>query len=400
MPMPPANIPISVHGRYLWRGDRRFCVRGVVYQDHAASGPRDLISDESVAQLRHDITLFKELGLNTIYVYFIDNEKPHDQAMKLLEDAGIYVYASLTTPQRCINRMSPDRSYKPELMRSVFNTIDLMAKYTNTLGVEIANCLFNQHSDLDSIAPVLKIVVCDVKMYMDIKHQLAGQRALLISYSGNSNEVRDDLLLEYLSSGHSMERIDLWTCTRYSWQSKDHAELMRRFERTKAPVFFSEYSSGTQGRRTFEETSALYFGRMNKIFSGGCAYEFSQGANGYGLIQMLRSTNFESTLAFEEAVKKIDESRRASQKVETDHGLLVKFRDFDSYKASLAAVEDVYAEEKEADKSEDTVNICSWEPRSGLPGTCVDWERLAEEIMLELETGQRKSGRTQWGYHV
>lgn len=68
---------------------------------------RDVISDDHLEQLQHDLRLFQELGVNAIYVCTfmleltrsysadlqdsIDYTKPHVQAMKMLEDAGIYV---------------------------------------------------------------------------------------------------------------------------------------------------------------------------------------------------------------------------------------------------------------------------------------------------------------------
>lgn len=43
----------------------KFFVRGVVYQ---VSGTQDPISDVRLPQLKQDILLFKELGLNTLFV--------------------------------------------------------------------------------------------------------------------------------------------------------------------------------------------------------------------------------------------------------------------------------------------------------------------------------------------
>jgi hypothetical protein len=43
----------------------KFFVRGVAYQVRSVF---DSISDDRLPQLKHDITLFKELGLNTLFV--------------------------------------------------------------------------------------------------------------------------------------------------------------------------------------------------------------------------------------------------------------------------------------------------------------------------------------------
>ena len=50
----------------------KLLVRGVVYQannnDDFSLAGRDLLKDESLAQFQHDLELFKELGVNTLYV--------------------------------------------------------------------------------------------------------------------------------------------------------------------------------------------------------------------------------------------------------------------------------------------------------------------------------------------
>ena len=81
---------VRVQGRYLWKDDDpvraqrrvstithlltlcKFFVKGVVYQanhsDDFTPGGRDLISDDRLAQLQHDVHLFQELGINTLLI--------------------------------------------------------------------------------------------------------------------------------------------------------------------------------------------------------------------------------------------------------------------------------------------------------------------------------------------
>lgn len=84
--MASASTPIEIRGRYFWKGDERVChhfhsvsrepvlteehfmIRGVVYQDYEQPPPVDAIADDRLSQLRHDIELFRELGLNAIFV--------------------------------------------------------------------------------------------------------------------------------------------------------------------------------------------------------------------------------------------------------------------------------------------------------------------------------------------
>lgn len=93
-------------------------IRGVVYQEYSHQRfqisptvlSSDEISDDRLEQLELDIGLFKELGVNAIFVCqcerlcsllkladllidTINNAKCHDKAMKMLEKAGIYVLA-------------------------------------------------------------------------------------------------------------------------------------------------------------------------------------------------------------------------------------------------------------------------------------------------------------------
>lgn len=64
---------------------------------------------------------------------------------------------------------------------------------------------------------------------------------------------------------------------------------LHRFSSTIIPIFLSEYGGSSHQPRHFQETTALYSPAMNRIFSGGCVYEFCQSANGYGLVEMLKN---------------------------------------------------------------------------------------------------------------
>lgn len=77
-------------------------------QQGGSSKVIDPIAD--IETCKRDVKYFKELGLNTIRVYTIDNTKNHDECMKLLADAGIYLVLDVNTPKYSINRagMLPD----------------------------------------------------------------------------------------------------------------------------------------------------------------------------------------------------------------------------------------------------------------------------------------------------
>ena len=58
----------------------------VDYQPGGSSQATDPLAD--YATCSRDIPIFKELGLNTIRVYTVDNSANHDQCMAALADAG------------------------------------------------------------------------------------------------------------------------------------------------------------------------------------------------------------------------------------------------------------------------------------------------------------------------
>lgn len=89
IPGPSDNTITPVHskGRYFFKGDQRvstlsckpiqsrccansaiqFLIKGVVYRLHG-EGPIDPLVDDRLDDLQRDITLFKELGLNTLFI--------------------------------------------------------------------------------------------------------------------------------------------------------------------------------------------------------------------------------------------------------------------------------------------------------------------------------------------
>ena len=83
--------------------------------------------------LRRDIQSFQELGINTIRVYTIDNSQNHDEAMQMLDAAGIYLALDANTPDYSLNRESLDSlhaSYNDVYLQNVFATIDAFSGYS------------------------------------------------------------------------------------------------------------------------------------------------------------------------------------------------------------------------------------------------------------------------------
>lgn len=123
--------PITVDGNAFMAGDNRFFVRGVAYQPGGAADAEDPLLD--LEALEADVEMFKELGINTIRIYTVDNSEDHEEAMRMLDDAGIYLALDASTPKYSLNRESQEtlhQSYNADYLQHLFATIDEFAGYS------------------------------------------------------------------------------------------------------------------------------------------------------------------------------------------------------------------------------------------------------------------------------
>lgn len=170
---------------------------------------RDPIADERIEVLRQDIELFKELNLNAIFVYTVDNTKSHDLCMTALCDAGIYVLLGLPTPTLCISRTAPLETYNATLLDHYFKTVDCFDKYSNVLGVFAGNEIINEMA-VTKAAEVVRAVVRDVKKYMRLKSKIVGSRVLPVGYSAAHVMMLMKASAEYFTAGFAEERVDFY----------------------------------------------------------------------------------------------------------------------------------------------------------------------------------------------
>jgi hypothetical protein len=158
----------------------------------------------------------------------IDTSKSHDLAMRVLEDAGVYVFfvrrecicvvcrrhadsqQVVSTSKNSINRMDPDGSYTAATLKQYFKTLDVMSRYTNTLGVLAANSVVNFAAKEQTI-PVIAAVVRDMKQYMKLKAEATGQRILPVGYSASDSQERQLAMLRFLTSPELTDHVDFWT---------------------------------------------------------------------------------------------------------------------------------------------------------------------------------------------
>ncbi|RMY91316.1 hypothetical protein D0861_03196 [Hortaea werneckii] len=348
--------------------------------------------------------MLMEMGLGDS----IDNTQPHDRSMKLLEDAGLYVLTSLTTPQCSLNRYAPLESYQPATLLEMFKTVDVMAQYPNTLGVLVSQHLINDARSESLCAPVLAAVVRDLKRYMRMKRDLTGQRILPLGYGAAAAGERDRRVLEYLSSQDEESQIDFWAVrqrmrntrgSHYSWagpsegDASGYRDVMDRYKDAKIPLFLCEYGSrpGRGLPRSFDETRALYSPEMTQVFSGGCVYEMWQGLNDYGLVQMIPRAE-ESGNAPGSRARYAQRARNVYQGEiletrETSWGELQLYEDFGNYRARLQEAERMSSAGDRGAQNAVAAAASDSDTRSGeapsdteasaisahIPETCLDW---------------------------
>ncbi|GME89843.1 hypothetical protein B5S28_g160 [[Candida] boidinii] len=289
-----ATPPINISGNAFWDTEtgERFYIRGVDYQPGGSSDLEDPIADEEVCS--RDIEYFKELGLNTIRVYSVDNSADHSKCMSLLSDAGIYLLLDVNTPDAAISRINPGCSYNADYLQHIFAVVDEFSQYNNTLGFFAGNEVVN---DVDSLytAPYIKAVVRDLKKYIKAR----DYRSIPVGYSAaDVAEVRVELA-HYLNCGNDTDaRVDMLGVNDYSWCGQSsfvvsgYQQKVQMYAGYSAPIFLSEFGCNkVPGSRPFTEISSIYSLQMSSVFSGGLVYEYSQEEADYGLVNITSSNN-------------------------------------------------------------------------------------------------------------
>lgn len=297
--------PITIAGRRLLQDENRFIVRGVIYQDYSysrwqngAGRLRDPLSNDHLPSLKRHVSLLKELNINAIRVYHIDSSEPRDQCMYYLAENGIYVIADAGQPgaNQCINRINPARSYNEELLRHYYSVIDVMAPFSNTLGICVSNSLFNDRVDPETEA-ILETVHRDLlrslKTYMRTKQQNESQRILPLCMSDSDDISRVQARLDlFPKTAVADESVDFFMLTNYEPAPKIDDEdsrwtqMQRLSSETSIPILVTEFGGNQVRPRTFEEVDLLYSDKYLETISGGFVYEFFEGANHYGLVKV------------------------------------------------------------------------------------------------------------------
>jgi len=280
--------PITVEGNAFMAGDDRFFVRGVAYQPGGAADAQDPLLDTDA--LKSDIEMFKELGINTIRIYTVDNAGDHDEAMKMLDEAGIYLALDASTPDYSLNRESLEtlhQSYNAEYLQHLFSTIDAFAGYNNLFLFFSGNEVINARNNTNA-APYIKAVTRDMKRYIGAQ----ADRPIPVGYSAADVEENIYEQAVYFSCGDDDNaRSDFFAFNDYAWC--DPSDFMKSgwnkkvelYSNYSLPIFLSEFGCITN-RRDWNEIEALMSENMTAVYSGGLAYEFTIEPNGYGIVEL------------------------------------------------------------------------------------------------------------------
>ena len=232
---------------------------------------------------KRDIPLLQELETNAIRVYALDPTQDHDDCMQQMADAGIYVLADLSAPDNGLSINRDDPEWNDDLYNRYASVIDVMAKYTNTLGFFAGNEVANAPNNTNS-APFVKAAVRDMKAY--IKKQ--GYRDIGVGYATSDNSDIRVALAEYFNCGDQEDAIDFWGYNIYEWcgdsnlQESGYLDRAKEFATYSVPSFFAEYGCNTGGSRPFTEVPALLGPQLSPVFSGGFVYMYFQEANDFG----------------------------------------------------------------------------------------------------------------------
>lgn len=262
----------------------RFYIRGVDYQPGGSSTLVDPLADKETCT--RDIKYFKDLGINTIRVYSIDNTADHSDCMLALADAGIYLILDVNLPHASILRSDAKCSYNTMYLNEVLATVKLMSQYDNTLAFFAGNEVINDDNST-SAATYVKAVVRDIKTFQ----KNTGIRPVPVGYSAADVEENRLQTAQYFNCGDDdLARVDVFGFNDYSWcglssfKTSGYDQKVKQYSNYSIPLFLSEFGCNKVTPRPFTEVGAIYSTQMSAVFSGGLVYEYLEEESKYGLV--------------------------------------------------------------------------------------------------------------------
>ncbi|KAI1799175.1 glycoside hydrolase family 72 protein [Daldinia bambusicola] len=291
--MSQSIVPITIQGRYFWRGIERFLLNGVAYHFHEPHSVScsDTLVDDRLYELERILPLLKELKINTLFLTHIDGTKSHGACMNLLAEHGIYVLASIESICYPLSNPGASRPYTSKVMQRLFQAVEKLAHYPNLLGFVISTELIRYGTE-EATEPFVRAAVRDVRRYLTLLAAKRHQRAVpvgVISPADSRPCLKDQY--KYFCSGADDETAEFFTFSNFFWagestmQASGYSELVDVFSQTHIPVSFI-YGNNSTRPRPFYETHATYSDPgMLRVFSGGIVHELFDGNTHFGLVK-------------------------------------------------------------------------------------------------------------------
>lgn len=284
-----ATLPaIEIVGNkfYYSNNGSQFLMKGIAYQQNPQNTTADFVDPLADADAcKRDIPYFQELQTNILRVYALDVEQDHTECMKMLDDAGIYIIADLSSPNESINRY--DAAWDVSLYERYQGVVDAMANYTNVLGFFAGNEVTNAVNNTEASAFV-KAAVRDTKKYIKSK----GYRSIPVGYSANDDQEIGISLADYFACGSNEDRADFFGINMYRWCGRSsfslsgYSTITDEYKDMGIPLFFSEYGCNHVQPRLFQEVGTIYSSQMTDVWSGGIVYMYFEEENNFGLVSI------------------------------------------------------------------------------------------------------------------
>jgi hypothetical protein len=244
-------------------------IRGIDYDDYGR-GPvnsTSVIDDlADHASCERDIPHIAELGVNTLFISVIKAQKDHSKCMKLLHDAGIYVFVDLLSPRDdvYIKTDMDDNPWDYWIYDYFKAVIDEFQKYPNTLGFLILLPPYELKWLWEPSE--VKGAVRDMKEYIAAKNY----RKIPVGIFGKDWDIST---MEYFTCGDRNKSVDFVgvfypsNCQSSGLPKLD--ELTKQYSDFAKPLVLFR-----RCQHSYDEIQVIYQSNMTNSFSGAVFYSW------------------------------------------------------------------------------------------------------------------------------